>query len=74
MKLGLKGGVSLLEREGTLSDERLGSLPAKITNKHSSILGSGFHACHRVTTPTKHAHKKEFRVSSSEAMCPWDED
>lgn len=74
LKLGMKGGISLPGREGTLSDERLGSMPAKIKNKYSSILGSGFHAGHCVITPTKHAFKKAFHVALSEAMYAWDED
>ena len=74
MKLGLKGGILLPDEEGSLLDERLGFSPTKIKNKYSSILGSGFHAGHRIVKPEKHAHNKAFHVALSEVTHAWDED
>ena len=40
----------------------------------SSILGSGFHRAHRITTPAKHKFKKLYSVAVSEAAYEWDLD
>ena len=40
---------------------------------YSAILGSGFHAGHRIIALVNHCHKKAFFVALSEAMYAWDE-
>ena len=45
-----------------------------IVDKFSAILGSGFHACHRMVTPMHHSHKKGFFVALSEALYAWDDE
>ena len=48
--------------------------PETIIDKFSAILGSGFHACHRIVTPMHHSYKIAFFVALSEAIYAWDEE
>ena len=48
--------------------------PERIIDKFSAILGSGFHACHRIVPPMHHSYKKAFFVALSEAIYAWDEE
>ena len=57
------------QKEGILLDPP----PPKIIDKFSAVLGSGFHAAHRIVTPVHHAYKKAYSVALSEAIYCWDE-
>ena len=48
--------------------------PQNIIDQYSAVLGSPFHACHRLLTPAGHEYNKPFFVSLSEAIYAWDED
>jgi hypothetical protein len=48
--------------------------PEKIEDRFSALLGSAFHASHRIIVGVKHSHKKAFYVALSEAIYAWDEE
>lgn len=48
--------------------------PGRIVDRYRAILGSGFHALHRIIVSSKHSHKKLLFVALSEALFAWDKD
>ena len=74
IKLGETQGLSLPGREWKPKEGvNLERPPTTVKDVYSAILGSGFHAGHRIIAPVNHCHKKAFFVALSEAMYAWDE-
>ena len=53
------------------TDIHLDPVPDEIKDKFPSVLGSAFHASHRINTPMHHCCKKAFFVVLSEAIYAW---